>query len=247
MTGTQERSKGLKIQRMFDELAPRYDLMNRVMTLGQDQRWRRFVVDRARPEPRGRLLDLASGTGDIAFEAIRRFPRCRVVAGDFSVGMLRRGMARRHGDRLCWVACDAAALPFADASFDAVTFGYLLRNVARVDQVLSEIYRVLKPGGRVVCLDTAPPPPGLLRPFVRLYLRRGLPLLGRLFAGNSGSYAYLSNSTMAFQSPPQLRNTLLDSGFEAVSYRTFMLGTIAVHWGLKGSESGAELVRDEGE
>ena len=229
MTAATE-TKAENVRRMFDGLAPRYDLMNRMMTLGRDQAWRRFVVDRAQISQNGVFLDLASGTGDIAFEVKKRYPAVEVVAGDFSLGMLERGRIRPGGAAITWVACDAMNLPFGDAVFDGVTFGYLLRNVEDIDRTLAEVLRILKPGGRVVCLDTSPPPRGLLRPFVRCYLKYGLPLLGRMIAGQSSAYAYLSQSTLGFEEPEQLRTRFQQSGFQAVEYRRFMFGTIAVHW-----------------
>ena len=223
-------SKGSQVRTMFDQLAPRYDLMNRVMTLGQDMRWRRFVVDKAHLNNGDRVLDLASGTGDIAFEVKSRYPDSRVFAADFSLGMLHQGKRRKGGDSLVWVACDAQHLPFEDHSFDAVTFGYLLRNVESIPVALKEINRVLKPGGRVVCLDTMPPPAGLMAPFVRLYLKYGLPILGRLIAGDTGSYTYLSDSTLGFQEPKALARLFEEAGFQATHWRTYMFQTIAVHW-----------------
>ena len=224
--------KGTQVREMFDELAPHYDLMNRIMTMGQDQRWRRFVVKQAGLTPGARVLDLASGTGDIAFEVLRKQPDADVIAGDFSLGMLHQGKTRKGGDRLRWVACDAMTLPFADASFDAVTFGYLLRNVEDIDVALKECLRVLKPGGRVVCLDTMPPQ-GITAPFARAYCKVMLPLLGRIFAGNPGAYTYLSDSTMGFHTPELLTTMFQRNGFADVTFRTFMFRTVAVHWAHK--------------
>lgn len=223
-------SKAGEVRSMFDALAPKYDRMNRIMTFGRDQSWRRFVVDRAEISSGMTVLDLAGGTGDIGFEIKRRFPETDVVVGDFSLGMLQRGRERPQGDGVRWVACDAMRLPFADASFDAVTFGYLLRNVEAIDVALREVRRVLKPGGRVVCLDTMPPPPGIMRPFLRAYLSYGLPFLGRLIAGNTGAYAYLCTSTLGFENPERLKQYFADAGFERTVYRTFMFQTVAVHW-----------------
>ena len=228
--------KAQQVRTMFDRLAPRYDLMNRVMTLGQDQRWRKFVVDRAHTENNDMLLDLASGTGDIAFALKKKNPRARVIAADFSLGMLSHGQARRQGDQVHWVACDAMKLPFSDHTFDAVTFGYLLRNVSDIDQALSEVIRVLKPGGRVVCLDTTPPPPGLMRPFITAYLNHGLPLIGRLIAGNACAYTYLSQSTQDFETPQALVAAFERNGFHNIAFKTFMMNTIAIHWADKTSE-----------
>jgi len=225
-------SKGERVRDMFDGLAPNYDLMNRLMTLGQDQRWRRFAVDKAAIGPEARVLDLAAGTGDIAFEVKRRFPKTEVTAGDFSLQMMLRGRTRKGGDRVTWVGCDAMALPFPDRHFDAVLFAYLLRNVEDIDTALTEVFRVLRPGGRVVCLDTMPPR-GITAPFVRAYFKVVLPVMGRIFAGNAGAYTYLSDSTMGFQDPETLAEMFQRNGFESVAHRTFMFQTVAVHWAVK--------------
>ena len=151
------------VQQMFDRIARRYRLMNTLMTAGQDRRWRRFVVDRAALPPDGRLLDLATGTGDIGQEALRAQPRLQVIGADFSTGMMREGKALSGGADMRWVAADALQLPFADDYFDAVTSGYLVRNVVDIPQTLREQLRVLRPGGRIIILESSPPPPSVLR------------------------------------------------------------------------------------
>ncbi len=235
MNSQQERGpgKGPAVRRMFDAIAGRYDLMNRVMTLGQDQRWRRRVVALAGDPGRGRVLDLATGTGDIAALFARSFPQCTVVGGDFSAAMLAEARRRFGALNIDWQVCDANALPFADNTFQAVTFGYLLRNVDDSAAVLREVSRVLVPGGRVVCLDTTPPQKSLLYPFIRLYLRFGIPLLGRLLAGDENAYSYLTGSTIAFHDAETLSSIFRGAGFVEVEYRRLMAGTIAVHWGVK--------------
>jgi demethylmenaquinone methyltransferase / 2-methoxy-6-polyprenyl-1,4-benzoquinol methylase len=225
--------KGEGVRRMFDAIASRYDLMNRVMTLGQDQRWRRFVVAQARPPQAGVILDLATGTGDIAALFAETHPENRVVGGDFSLKMLEQAKRRFAGYSVAWHACDANVLPFAGDTFAAVTFGYLLRNVDEAAHVLREVHRVLQPGGRVVCLDTTPPARNLLYPLVRFYLRFGIPLLGRLLADDKAAYAYLTGSTMDFHDAETLAALFRGAGFARVGYEKFMLGTIAVHWGEK--------------
>jgi demethylmenaquinone methyltransferase / 2-methoxy-6-polyprenyl-1,4-benzoquinol methylase len=225
--------KGEGVRRMFDAIASRYDLMNRVMTLGQDQRWRRFVVAQARPPQAGVILDLATGTGDIAALFAKTHPLTRVVGGDFSLKMLEQAKRRFAGCPVAWHACDANVLPFAGDTFAAVTFGYLLRNVDEAAHVLREVHRVLQPGGRVVCLDTTPPARNLLYPLVRFYLRFGIPLLGRLLADDRAAYAYLTGSTMDFHDAETLAALFRGAGFTGVGYEKFMLGTIAVHWGEK--------------
>jgi demethylmenaquinone methyltransferase/2-methoxy-6-polyprenyl-1,4-benzoquinol methylase len=224
---------------MFDRIAGRYQRMNALMTFGQDRAWRRTVVREAALPPGGRLLDLASGTGDIALEALGQDPSARVTAADFSLGMMSVGRRRAGGDRIAWCAADALALPFADATFDAVTSGYLLRNVSDRTGAFREQARVVRPGGRVVCLDTSPPPPSALRPFVRLYLRRVIPLLGRLVAQDRAAYAYLSASTEGFKTPGELAAIMRAAGLTDVRHQGFMAGTIAVHVGLRPREAGS--------
>jgi demethylmenaquinone methyltransferase / 2-methoxy-6-polyprenyl-1,4-benzoquinol methylase len=226
-------SKGQEVRDMFDAIAGRYDLMNRVMTMGQDQKWRRFVIEMAGEPGRGLVLDLACGTGDIAALMCRMHPEARVVGGDFSGNMLKTARRRFPELPINWQACDANRLPFADGVFTAVTFGYLLRNVDSPLAVLQEVHRVLRPGGRVVCLDTTPPLRNLLYPFIRLYFRFGIPLLGKMIASDKAAYAYLTGSTMGFAAADALAEVFRQAGFEQVGYKKFMMETIGVHWGSK--------------
>jgi demethylmenaquinone methyltransferase/2-methoxy-6-polyprenyl-1,4-benzoquinol methylase len=191
------KERAAYVQNMFDRIAGRYDLMNRVMTLGQDQRWRQFVIQQTRLPSGGSLLDLATGTGDIAFAALKADPSAQVFGADFSIGMMQVGRKRPCGARVRWSGADALHLPFPSDSFDAVTAGYLMRNVIDIPRALAEQLRVLKPGGRLVILDTAPPPKSLLRPFILLYLKYGIPALGRLISGNPDAYEYLRRFTGA--------------------------------------------------
>ena len=226
-------SKAPAVQKMFDSIAGQYDLMNRVMTLGQDQRWRKFVVAKAGDAQQGRVLDLATGTGDIAALYKESHLDATVVGGDFAQNMLAEAGKRFTDSDISWQACDANFLPFGDDLFDAVTFGYLLRNVDHVPTVLKEVYRVLKKGGRIVCLDTTPPAKNILYPFIRSYLRWGIPLLGRMIASDEAAYAYLTGSTMDFYKADDLAEEFRKAGFQKVAYKKFMMGTIAVHWGEK--------------
>jgi demethylmenaquinone methyltransferase/2-methoxy-6-polyprenyl-1,4-benzoquinol methylase len=233
MTNLQGQERAAYVQNMFDQIAGRYNLMNRLMTGGQDGRWREFVVRQARLRSGDAMLDLATGTGDIAFEALRQVPGVTAVGGDFSLGMMTVGQQLELGDRVGWSGADALNLPYRDESFDAVTAGYLMRNVIDIPRAFAEQKRVLRPGGRLVLLDTAPPPRNLLRPFVIAYLKYGIPLLGRLVSGNSDAYTYLPESTQRFKTPDELAALMREAGFENVAYKTFMFGTMAVHWGEK--------------
>ena len=233
MSHLQGKERAAYVQGMFDRIARRYNLMNRLMTFGQDMRWRRFVIQQAKLPRGGKLLDLATGTGDIAFEGLRADPTLTAVGGDFSIGMMLVGQRLTLGDRVKWVGADALNLPFEDDDFDAVTSGFLMRNVIDIPRALEEQKRVLKAGGRIVVLDTAPPPRNLLRPFIEIHLRYIIPTLGRLISGNPDAYQYLPESTQKFKTPDELAGLMRQAGFINVQYKTFMFGTMAVHWGEK--------------
>jgi demethylmenaquinone methyltransferase/2-methoxy-6-polyprenyl-1,4-benzoquinol methylase len=235
LTGT-ERSR--YVQGMFARIAGRYDLMNRTMTVGQDVRWRREVIQRAALPPDGFLLDLGAGTGDLARAALRQSPTVHALAADFTLEMMQVGKSRRakqpgEDQRLDWSVADAQALPLPDGAFDAVVSGYLLRNVSNLALSLSEQHRVLKPGGRIVALDTAPPLHNALEPFIRFHLHTVIPTLGRWITGQADAYTYLPDSTESFLEPEQLAARLQEAGFEAVSYRRRMFGTMVIIWGCK--------------
>jgi demethylmenaquinone methyltransferase/2-methoxy-6-polyprenyl-1,4-benzoquinol methylase len=208
-------------------------MMNRIMTMGQDQKWRRFVVKKAAVSSRAWVLDLATGTGDIAALMVESCGSVKPVGADFSIGMLEEARKRFGEKPIVWQSCDANNLPFADDVFDAVTFGYLLRNVDDSTRVLSEVFRVMKPGGRVVCLDTTPPARNLLYPFLRFYFRFCIPALGRMIADDESAYAYLTGSTMQFHRADELEDLFRKAGFRKVGFKKFMFGTIAIHWGEK--------------
>jgi demethylmenaquinone methyltransferase/2-methoxy-6-polyprenyl-1,4-benzoquinol methylase len=221
------------VQDMFARISGRYDLMNRLMTAGQDIRWRREVIRRAELPPDGRLLDLGAGTGDLAREALRLQPTSLPLAADFTLEMMRVGRSHPASAKFPWAAADALCLPFQAEIFDAVVSGFLIRNVIDLPQALREQGRVLNPGGRIVILDTTRPPRNLLSPFIRFHLRYVIPTLGRLVAGTGEAYTYLPDSTQAFLTAEQLAEELWLAGFSQVGFRRLMLGTVAIHWGRK--------------
>lgn len=233
MATLQGSERAAYVQDMFDRIAGRYNLLNRLMTFGQDLRWRRYVIQQACLKPGDKLLDLATGTGDIAFEALKQMPDIQVVGGDFSLGMMFVGKMLPHGDAVQWSGADALNLPFPDATFNALTAGYLMRNVIDIPRAFAEQRRVLKEGGRVVILDTTPPPNNILRPFIEIHLRYVIPLLGRSIGGNADAYQYLPQSTQKFKTPDELAALMREAGFRNVAYQQFMFGTMAVHWGEK--------------
>lgn len=233
MAMLQGKERAEYVQNMFDRIAGRYNLMNRLMTGWQDVRWRRFVIQQARLTRGDKLLDLATGTGDIAFEGLRQVPGILSVGGDFSIGMMLVGQREPLGDEVEWTGADALNLPFADESFNAVTSGYLMRNVIDIPRALAEQRRVLQPGGRIVVLDTTPPPDNLLRPFIEIHLRYIIPFLGRVVSGNPDAYQYLPESTQAFKTAEELAALMRAAGFVNVNFKRFMMGTMAVHWGEK--------------
>lgn len=234
LTGAQ---RAAYVRSMFARIAGRYDLMNRLMTFGQDTAWRRRVVELAHLPAGGRLLDLGTGTGDLAFAALEREPTLSVVGGDFTLPMMRVGRERPHGRRVAWAGIDGLYLPFPDQTFDAVTSGYLMRNVVDTRRAWEEQFRVLKPGGRVVCLDTTPPPRNWLRPLIQFHLHLVIPSLGRLITGDSAAYTYLPDSTEGFFSAEALADQMRSAGFQAVRFERLMFGTMAIHVGTKPEAS----------
>jgi len=213
------------VRAMFDRIAPVYDSMNRVMTAGLDGRWRAETAAGV-VRPGDRVLDSCCGTGDLALACLRAGG---VVTGlDFSERMLER--ARRKSSAVEWVQGDALALPFEDASFDASTVGFGVRNLADLEGGLRELRRVLRPGGRLGILEITQPR-GLLAPFYRLWFDRVVPLLGRVLPGGS-AYTYLPASVRRFPEPEGLAELLRTAGFEDVRYRRFAGGIVALHTGV---------------
>jgi demethylmenaquinone methyltransferase/2-methoxy-6-polyprenyl-1,4-benzoquinol methylase len=227
--------KTAAVREIFTRIAPRYDLMNRLMTGWQDTAWRREAISRAHLAPGARILDLGAGTGDLSREALRQQPDSFVVAADFTLEMMRVGKSNSNTVPH-WLAADALRLPFPDNQFDAVVSGFLLRNVRDVPQALREQRRVLRPCGWIAALDTTRPGISLLTPLIRLHMRYVIPLLGRLVTGHRDAYEYLPNSSETFLSAEELAKCMEEAGFEQVGFRRRNAGTIAIHWGQKRAE-----------
>ncbi len=221
------------VNRMFSAIAARYDLLNRVMTFGLDQGWRRFAVRYVAAAASGtrRALDVATGTGDFLPLLHKAMPNAHVVGADFCLPMMQAGLAKVDATdgSGSYVGGDALRLPFADETFDAVTTGFGMRNVADLMGALREMQRVTKPGGRLACLEVARPASALLRFGHRLYFTRVVPLLGALLGGNAEAYTYLPQSAEHFPAPEQLRDLLTAAGWRNVRYQLLGLGAVAVH------------------
>ncbi len=233
MSGADTTRWNSSMRRMFGDISGRYDLLNTLMTFGRDQAWRRYAIRTAMLPEGGALLDVGTGTGKIALEAKGRDPGLTVAALDLTPGMMKQGRLSDTKNSVFWINGDALVLPFDDSRFDAVVSGYLMRNVPDIHRAFHEQLRVVKPGGRVVCLDTSPPSSRLLRPVIWVYFRFVIPLLGGLISGRWEAYRYLPQSTQAFKTPEELAEIMADTGFTGIGYRRFMLGTMAVVWGTR--------------
>ena len=212
------------VRAMFDRIAPVYDVMNRVFTMGLDGRWRRLAAAGA-VRPGDRVLDAACGTGDLALAD--RKAGGEVTGLDFSERMLER--ARRKSSQITWVQGDVLALPFDDASFDAATIGFGIRNVDDLDAGLRELARVVRPGGRLAVLEITRPT-GVLRPFFRFWFDVLIPLAGKVLPGGA-AYSYLPASVRRFPGPDDLADALRRAGFADVSYRLLAGGIVSLHVG----------------
>ena len=204
------------------------------MSLGQVNRWRRAAANEACVASGERVLDVAAGTGGLSSAVLRRWPGTRVVGVDFSRQMMEVGRTRGAGRAVEWVEGDALRLPFPDESFDAVVNGFMLRNVTDVVTTLAEQARVVRRGGRVVCLEMTWPRRRLFRPFFRLYFAGLVPLLGWLLTGYRQAYEYLPHSVEVFLSPDELKATMERVGLSQVRYRLLMMGTVTLHVGVRG-------------
>ncbi|MDT8898084.1 ubiquinone/menaquinone biosynthesis methyltransferase [Thermanaerothrix sp. 4228-RoL] len=230
MSNTDPAERAARIRRMFGQIAPRYDLTNRLMTGSFDVRWRREAVHGLHLPREAHVLDLGCGTGDLTREVLRQSPTTHVVAADFTLPMLQLGQRRRFPRPPAWCAADALALPFSNGTFDAVVCAFLLRNVADLDQSLREMARVLKPGGQVAILETTRPTPHPLRPLRDVLMFKMIPWLGGVLTGQRDAYEYLAHSSATFLAAPELAQALAAAGFTEVRFTYKMMGTIAIHW-----------------
>jgi demethylmenaquinone methyltransferase/2-methoxy-6-polyprenyl-1,4-benzoquinol methylase len=240
-----EADASAKVREMFTRIAPRYDLLNHLLSLQLDRLWRARAAKRLRPilsRPDALVLDLCCGTGDLAF-SLARSGNARIVGADFAHTMLVRAkeksaalVASASGNSpmaLSLFEADAMRLPFAEASFDLVTTAFGFRNLSNYEAGLREIQRVLKPGGTVAILEFTEPPNGLLGGLYRWYFCKVLPKIGGLISGESAAYSYLPKSVARFFRPPELASLMAAVGYRSVDYRVWSLGTVALHTGLR--------------
>ncbi|MDM8535133.1 bifunctional demethylmenaquinone methyltransferase/2-methoxy-6-polyprenyl-1,4-benzoquinol methylase UbiE [Desulfobacterales bacterium HSG17] len=222
------------IKNMFDQISPRYVLMNKLMTFGQDRYWRKQLIKFAGIKDGDRLLDVATGTGDVIIEGFEQNIQLKDSVGlDFSAGMLSVAKSRLDILQIQWMQADALELPFKNSKFNAVTSAYLMRNAINIKTALTEQFRVLKPSGKIACLDTTPPRKTLISPLIDFYFLKIIPLLGALIASSKAAYTYLPETTKNFKTADELKEMMIQAGFQDVSYKKYMFGTIAIHWGIK--------------
>ncbi|MBS1253194.1 MAG: Demethylmenaquinone methyltransferase [Anaerolineales bacterium] len=230
--------KARYVQTMFGRISRRYDLMNRLMTFGQDQHWRKFAVRQAWVPAFGRVLDLATGTGDLALAVLDVRPSATVVGVDFALPMMQIGQLKlnnRPSRRIDFAGGDALQLPFDDDTFDTCLSAFMMRNVADVARAFREQRRVVRPGARVVCLEITQPATPLFRELFNIYFGRFVPAVGGIVS-EGDAYTYLPASVQAFLTPPELARVMREAGLRDVVYYPLALGAVSVHVGTKTSE-----------
>jgi demethylmenaquinone methyltransferase / 2-methoxy-6-polyprenyl-1,4-benzoquinol methylase len=231
MIGRPAPPEPAQVRSMFDRIAPVYDLMNTVMTAGVDGRWRRSTLAALALQPGQRVLDVATGTGKLALAAAEAVePGGEVVGLDASPRMLTRARGARGSSRVRWLEADAMAMPFADASFDALTIGFGLRNMPDFDAALREMGRLLRPGGRLAVLEIAEPRSGVGRLLFEAWFRRIVPQLGRLVR-QMDAYTYLPASLERYPSPDDVAGRMKVAGFDPVRWRWLPTGLATLHVG----------------
>ncbi len=222
------------IRDMFDTIAPRYDLLNRLLSLRQDVWWRQAMISAMDIPGDGIVLDVACGTGDVALEILRqKGPGVRVVGADFSPGMLLLAKDKIGASDLHLVSGNALSLPFREKTFDAVTIAFGIRNIVDKHTALNAFCEQLKPGGMLLVLELATPQKGLLRSLYLFYFKKLLPLIGWFFSKNLGAYQYLPKSVLSFPKPEAFSAIMRSAGFSNIRWRNLTLGIATLYVGHK--------------
>jgi len=228
-------TKAEHIRGMFARIAHRYDLVNTLMSFGQDNAWRQMAVDLAKPGRHSLAIDVATGTAELATKLA--YSVRSVVAVDFCWEMMKRGRekVRKRGaqSKIQFVLADALMLPFKDSSFDCALVGFAMRNVASIPGSIAELRRIIKPGGYVVCLELTRPTLTVVAALHRIYLHRLIPILGHWLSGDNRAYTYLPDSIARFPTADELKSIMKEVGLRQVRYKLLNLGTVALHIGLK--------------
>lgn len=232
-----EEEKAGRVRALFSSVASNYDIMNDVMSVGVHRLWKGAMMDWLAPRPGQRLLDVAGGTGDIAFRFLGRAGAGHATVLDLTEAMLAEGRDRAEADRmddqLSWVVGDAMALPFDDSTFDVYTISFGIRNVTRPEDALAEAYRVLRPGGRLMVLEFSQLPNPLLQSAYDAYSFNVIPPMGQLIAGDRASYTYLVESIRKFPDQDSFLVMIEAAGFENAKYRNLSQGIACLHSGWK--------------
>lgn len=235
-TVAEDQKAGL-VHGVFSNVASKYDVMNDVMSMGVHRLWKDAMMDWLAPRPGQRLLDVAGGTGDISFRFLKRAPGATAVVLDMTESMLvegrKRAEAAQMAESLDWVVGDAMALPFKNNSFDVYTISFGIRNVTRIEDALSEAYRVLRPGGRLMVLEFSQLPNPAMQWLYDRYSFNVIPRMGQLVAHDRDSYQYLVESIRKFPDQESFARMIREAGFEQVKYRNLSMGIAALHSGWK--------------
>ncbi|MAM63551.1 bifunctional demethylmenaquinone methyltransferase/2-methoxy-6-polyprenyl-1,4-benzoquinol methylase UbiE [Maritimibacter sp. UBA3975] len=232
-----EDQKAGMVHGVFTNVASKYDIMNDVMSMGIHRVWKDAMMDWLAPRPGQKLLDVAGGTGDVAFRFLGRAPGAHATVCDMTESMLVEGRKRAEAEQMAtsldWVVGDAMALPFEDSSFDVYTISFGIRNVTRIQDALAEAYRVLKPGGRLMVLEFSQIPNDMMQKAYDLYSFNIIPRMGQVIANDRDSYQYLVESIRRFPDQETFAGMIRSAGFDQVKYRNLTMGIAALHSGWK--------------
>lgn len=232
-----EDAKAGMVHGVFSRVASKYDIMNDLMSMGIHRVWKDAMMDWLAPRPGQKLLDVAGGTGDVAFRFLKRAPGATATVCDMTESMLIEGQKRAEAEdmaeRLSWVVGDAMELPFEDNTFDVYTISFGIRNVTRIPDALREAYRVLRPGGRIMVLEFSQIPNDMLQSLYDAYSFNVIPVMGQIVANDRDSYQYLVESIRKFPTQEIFASMIREAGFEHVKYRNLTMGIAALHSGWK--------------